>query len=197
MKIETVMRICIAILLVSGFTISGYFRRKASLAGEEISMRPEGLVTMILLRLFGFAGWISIILFVIQPAWLRWSEVLLPNWIRWFGAALSLLAIPLLFWMFQSLGKNITHTIAIREEHSLVQRGPYRWIRHPLYTFGAMFASGLLIMTANWFIAILMFAGSFFLALRTPVEEKKLLETFGQEYQEYMQETGRFLPRMR
>ena len=82
----------------------------------------------------------------------------------------------------------------IKDSHTLVTSGPYRWIRHPIYT--TYFASTLsfFLLTANWFIGLVLVAMSILLASRVEGEEAMLLERFGDEYRAYMQRAGRFLP---
>jgi protein-S-isoprenylcysteine O-methyltransferase Ste14 len=133
---------------------------------------------------------------MINPAWMAWSALPLPAWLRWVGAGLVAAAIPLEYWMFSSLGKNVTDTVATRQEHTLVTHGPYRWIRHPLYTFGFLAFAGFTLLLANWFTGLAGLIAISVLAIRTPIEEAKLIERFGDEYREYMQRTGRFLPRL-
>jgi protein-S-isoprenylcysteine O-methyltransferase Ste14 len=177
-------------------TISAYHRRKAARAGNErVSRREEGRPIMILLRLAGLSLWLSTLVYVINPDWLRWATLPLPVELRWLGAALSAIALPLIFWMFSSLGDNVTDTVAIRQKHSLVTHGPYRWIRHPLYSFGALFFVGIMLLMANGFVIAIGGVALSLLLLRTPIEEAKLIEKFGDEYRAYMQRTGRFLPR--
>jgi protein-S-isoprenylcysteine O-methyltransferase Ste14 len=79
----------------------------------------------------------------------------------------------------------------------LVTTGLYGWVRHPLYTAFLVEAVGISLLMANWFVAVT--AGSLWtlLAMRTRQEERKLIERFGDEYQEYMRRVGRFLPRLR
>jgi protein-S-isoprenylcysteine O-methyltransferase Ste14 len=150
---------------------------------------------MIVLRIAGFGVWLSIIAYVINPEWLAFAALPLPDWLRWFGFALSLTALPLLFWMFRSLGNNITDTVQTRQHAQLVVRGPYRYIRHPLYSFGALFFIGLMLMAANWLILLLGVVALTLLILRTPNEEAHLVEKFGDEYRTYMSYTPRFIPR--
>ncbi|MGW8251833.1 MAG: methyltransferase family protein, partial [Anaerolineales bacterium] len=76
-----------------------------------------------------------------------------------------------------------------------VTYGPYRWVRHPLYTVGFMMFIGLSLLAANWFIALMLVLGFVPLAMRTPIEEAHLVERFGDEYRRYMRRTGRYLPR--
>jgi protein-S-isoprenylcysteine O-methyltransferase Ste14 len=135
--------------------------------------------------------------YLINPRWMAWSQVGLPPAVRWAGAALSTIAVPLLFWMFRSLGGNVTDTVAIRREHRLVTAGPYRWIRHPLYSFGSLLLLGFSLLSASWFIAGAALVAAPFLVSRTRTEEARLLERFGDDYRAYIQHTGRFLPRLK
>ena len=91
---------------------------------------------------------------------------------------------------------NLTISISTRENHALVTTGPYRWVRHPLYTGGMVEAVGLCLLMANWLVALS--AGLFWalIAYRTPMEEKELIETFGDEYRQYLQRVGRFMPKI-
>ena len=94
-----------------------------------------------------------------------------------------------------SLGKNITDTVVTRKEATLVTHGPYHWVRHPLYSVAALFFPALPLLLANWFILLVGILALILLAIRTPIEEAKLIEKFGDEYREYMKCTGRFVPR--
>jgi protein-S-isoprenylcysteine O-methyltransferase Ste14 len=151
---------------------------------------------MIPLRLAGLALWGSVLLYLINPAWISWARLPLPNWIRWIGVGLAALSIPLMYWLFSSIGTNITHTVGTRERHQLVTHGIYRWVRHPLYSVGMTFFLSIALIAANWFIAAAEGFGFIFLLLRLPQEEQKLIERFGDEYRSYMEKTGRFFPRL-
>ena len=101
-----------------------------------------------------------------------------------------------LIWTLRSLGPNLTDTVVTRAAHTLVTRGPYRWVRHPFYDCMALFVVSISLMMANWFViasGILMFA---LLAIRSQTEEQNLLERFGEPYRAYRAATGRFLPKI-
>jgi protein-S-isoprenylcysteine O-methyltransferase Ste14 len=197
MRLETIFRLIMIGLLLSGTSISVYYRRRAQQdSKDEITYRDEGPFIMYALRLLGMGLWIAVIAYMINPNWMKWASIILPTWFRWSAVGLAGIAWGFTFWMFRSLGKNITATVVTRKAHSLVMDGPYRWIRHPLYTFATLFYISLGLIAANWFIpliALLVFA---MLAVRTPKEEEKLIEKFGEDYRRYMQRTGRFLPRL-
>jgi protein-S-isoprenylcysteine O-methyltransferase Ste14 len=97
--------------------------------------------------------------------------------------------------MFISLGMNITDSVTTRREHELVTSGPYRWIRHPLYTFGALLFLSLSLVMGNWLIVLLGIPTYAILVHRTGIEEEKLKDRFGEQYKRYTKRTGRFFPR--
>jgi protein-S-isoprenylcysteine O-methyltransferase Ste14 len=195
---ENIYRFAGLVLFGAAMAISITFRRRAAKSGDKISARKEeGSLFSTLRSLFGMALWLSALIYLINPRWMAWSQVVLPGWSRWLGAGIILICLPLEYWLFSSLGKNVTHTVAIRKEHTLVKEGPYRWVRHPLYSVGLMLFIGFSLLAANWFIALMMLSIFPFLVLRTPLEERRLIERFGDEYREYMRTTGRFFPRLR
>ncbi len=192
---ETIFRILIAGFMVTAFVVSAFFRSRAQVkGGDKIDWKQEGSGLMVLLRVTGFGMWIGMLVWVINPAWLGFAALPLPEAVRWFGVALCAIALPLVVWMFQSLGNNITDTVQTRAHAQLVVRGPYKWIRHPLYSFGGLLFLGLLLMAANALLMGLAAIAFTLLLLRTPNEEAKLVEKFGDEYRTYMARTARFVP---
>jgi protein-S-isoprenylcysteine O-methyltransferase Ste14 len=185
------------IVVVAFFTIVGIalpFRIRSQSTGEKLDRTQEGMFTMIALRLGGLVLWGSVIAFMISPASMRWSSLPLTASLRWSGVAVSVLTAVLLIWTLRSLGKNLTDTVVTRQAHTLVTRGPYRWVRHPFYGCMFLFLSGTALMTANWFVMATGLVVFSILAARSRTEEEKLLERFGEPYRAYRASTGRFLP---
>jgi len=176
-------------------SISIFFRRRADHLGEKISTDGEGVLILNLRRIFGLALWLSALAYLLSPHWMAWARLPLSPRVRWSGAALMVLCVPLIYWVFSSLGKNVTPTVAIRKEHTLVTHGPYRWVRHPLYSVGFLAFTGLSLLAANGFIFTTLLLCFPILMARTITEEARLVERFGDDYRDYMQRTGRYLPR--
>lgn len=175
--------------------VSSYHRRRADRAGDPISARVEPLPVRILTRGFGGAAWLAIFATILAPERMAWSTFTPPPLLQWLGAAI-VLASPLLFlWVFRNLGGNVTSTVVTRRKHSLVTKGPYRWVRHPLYSVGALFMLGLSLLLGSWLIPLLAAPAMLGLVLRTPDEEAALIARFGDDYRAYMARTGRYLPR--
>lgn len=193
---ETIFRILAAIILFTGIGISSYFRRKADKdSGEKISRKVDGSAMMNVIKFGGLILWLSPLVYLLNPQWMVWSKIGLPEWMRWLGVGVGILCILSIYWLFSSIGGGITPTSATRTQHTLVTRGPYRWVRHPLYTVGSSLFVSFGLMADNWFIAVLGILAFIAMAIRTPKEEANLIEKFGDEYREYMKRTGRFLPK--
>lgn len=194
---ENIYRLTAIGIFLAGAAISTHFRRKADReTGEKISPRAEGLPIMIALRIFGLALWLGVFAYLIQPAWMSWSQFELPAGVRWAGAVLGGLAVLLAYWVFSNLGTNVSPSVETRKQHQLVTSGPYRWVRHPLYTMGMLSYLSFAILAANWYIALLAVVTFIILMIRLPKEEAGLIERFGDQYRDYMKRTGRFLPKL-
>ncbi len=99
----------------------------------------------------------------------------------------------------RALGRFMTAALQVREDHRLVQEGPYRWIRHPTYTANMTMALGLTLLFLSPFLVALAAILIALAAYRARLEEGLLRspEGFGPAYESYMDRTGRFLPRFR
>jgi protein-S-isoprenylcysteine O-methyltransferase Ste14 len=194
---ENFFRILAAIILFTGMGISIYFRRKADReTGEKIERRVDGTAMMTAIRIGGLILWLSPFVYLINPQWMAWSKIGLPDWVRWLGVLVGILCVLGVYWLFSNIGSGITPTSATRKEHKLVTKGPYRWVRHPLYTVGSSMFVAFGMMANNWLIAALGVLTFILMAIRTPKEEANLIEKFGDEYREYMKRTGRYLPKL-
>ncbi len=196
MTSETPYRIAVIVVMVLTVAVTAYHRLQAAASGEKISRKDEGYLFAAVLRLSGLCLFIATLAYVISPASVQWATIALPIWIRWLGIVTGILCSFLMYWTLNSLGKNLTDTVVTRAEATLVTHGPYRWVRHPFYVTTALLMASVTSLAANWLIG----AGSLLvlglLAVRTPKEERMLIEKFGQQYRDYMAKTGRFVPRL-
>lgn len=111
------------------------------------------------------------------------------------GVTLILLGVALRWYAIWTLGRYFTRDVAVSADQKIVQKGPYRSIRHPAYsgTFLTMLGVGLAM--TNWASLVTLltcvFLGHMY---RIHVEEKALIQTIGQPYIEYMHHTRRIIP---
>ena len=184
------------IILAASFMPFGLYHRIRSHTGEKIDRWQEGVCILFGLRLTALLMFAAGIAWMIDPPLMAWSSLPLPLWLRGVGFCVAACAGVLWVWTFHTLGKNLTDTVVTRKDHSLVTSGPYRWVRHPFYTATFIGLVGGSLAMANWLFLILGGMGIGFLVVRTRIEEKKLVERFGDDYLEFMQRTGRFFPRL-
>lgn len=193
---ELQFRIVTVLLLAFVFGVSGSYRRRADRIGGALD-KSQGGRTLAALRLLSLFGLLPLVLYLVNPAWVTWARLPLAAWLRWLGVGVALAMLPAIVWLFRTIGANISPRETTREGHRLVTAGPYRYIRHPLYTFGALFYVALALMTALWPVVAVLAVAFGVLAWRTRKEEQNLIARFGEDYRLYMAQTGRFLPRLR
>jgi protein-S-isoprenylcysteine O-methyltransferase Ste14 len=199
---EPIFRAIFFVLLIAVVVIRIYYGWRIGRTGESgwsvkaEAVEREGrwsILLRIVLALFSVA---AIILYAVNPAWLGTFAIPLPPWSQWLGVGLGAAGLILLAWVHHTLGRHWSANLQLKEEHTLVTSGPYRWARHPMYTALFGFFAGLVLVSASWLVALLVVAAIFVLCARVGEEEMMMTEQFGDEYRIYMQRTGRFLPRL-
>ena len=191
------LRLWALVVLLTSVTISGSYRARARKLSGTIERRREGGLALAARAAGGLGAFGAILLHAIVPQVMGWAALAMPEAVRWIGALLGLVAIPGTYWVFSSIGRNVSETVLTKEQHELVQHGPYRWIRHPLYTLGVLLLLAEGLMLASWLV--LLFALVAFVVFRfvvVPIEERQLELRFGDGYRRYRQTTGAMLPRV-
>ena len=111
------------------------------------------------------------------------------------GIVLMLIGIAFRFYAVSILGKYFSMRLAIQPGQTVVQDGPYRWIRHPSYTGALITLFGVGLALGNWLsLIVILVAGLIGYSYRVMVEERILLAALGDPYREYMKHTKRFIP---
>jgi protein-S-isoprenylcysteine O-methyltransferase Ste14 len=95
----------------------------------------------------------------------------------------------------RTLGKQWALAARVVEDHALITAGPYRLVRHPIYSgmFMMMIATGLVVGTWQGLLAgsVIFLAGTLW---RVRLEETLLIETFGSQYEDYKKRVPAFIP---
>lgn len=116
------------------------------------------------------------------------------GFVRDIGVVLVALGGLLRIWSIAVLGRFHSAYVALMEGHSLVQSGPYRYLRNPSYLGMLIVMVGIPLVFGTWF-PLLAIPGAFIiLKWRIKAEEDFLGEHFGEEYEEYRQRTFRLIP---
>lgn len=194
---DLIFRILLLALFVGFIAHRGYYTRKLGRPNADTLKAREEKSTPLLANLLSLPAFIGTSLYIFYPPWMAWASLPFPAWLRWAGVGLALLGFLLLQWAHQALGRNWSDTPRLLKEQSLVTNGPYRWVRHPIYTAFLLIMSATLFISANWFIGLMWIIMTFLEVMsRISSEEGMMLEQFGDVYRMYMQGTGRLLPRL-
>ena len=127
----------------------------------------------------------------------HWPAAALPHHrsFMFAGVALFVTGLLLRWWAIITLGRFFTVDVAIEPDHELIERGPFRMVRHPSYTGVLLAFVGLALTLGNWaaLLAILVPIGAAFIH-RMNVEENALSGALGPQYTDYMRRTNRLVP---
>jgi protein-S-isoprenylcysteine O-methyltransferase Ste14 len=165
------------------------FFSKSTKRRETVAQRIEHLVPALLGFLFvfqeGFGG-----TFLARRIFPDSAALMLVS------VVMTILGLLFAVWARLTLGANWSGTVTIKRNHQLIRRGPYRWIRHPIYT--GMLAALLATAVAQGLLSGLIGFAFLYLALyrKARREESFLSREFGEGFAEHRQRTGMFLPRL-
>ena len=114
--------------------------------------------------------------------------------IAWTGAVLCIAGLLFALWARLILGRNWSGMVTLKEGHELVEHGPYRFVRHPIYTgmLAMFFATALVQRHLAGFVGVLLMFASFWIKLG--LEENLMLQQFPERYPAYRQRTKRIIP---
>jgi protein-S-isoprenylcysteine O-methyltransferase len=111
------------------------------------------------------------------------------------GLAMIVLGIVVRMWAIATLRQFFTVNVTLREGHTLIRRGPYRWIRHPSYTGSLLSFYGFALAIENvWAALVVIVPITYAFFVRMRVEEAVLRGAFPEEYPAYERETRRLVP---
>ena len=115
--------------------------------------------------------------------------------VRAFGIVLTYLGVAFAIWARFHLGRNWSARITLKVGHELIRSGPYRYIRHPIYSGILLAATGTALAEGRWRAVLgvsLILLGYIFKARK---EERLLAGQVGENFDEHRKRTGMLLPR--
>jgi protein-S-isoprenylcysteine O-methyltransferase Ste14 len=111
------------------------------------------------------------------------------------GLAIMLLGIALRQWSVFTLGQFFTVQVRVRDDQTVVDWGPYRFVRHPSYTAIILSFVGIGVALENWLsLVVLMIVPTIGLVVRIGVEERALTDALGEPYQRFAATRARLIP---
>ncbi|WP_329741776.1 isoprenylcysteine carboxylmethyltransferase family protein [Dyella sp. A6] len=165
-----------------------------SARGVKAPAREDSMGSQLLYRVPMVLAFV--ILFMHGPRTSEFYGRFLPASPAWWCVGMLVLLCGLGFacWARVVLGRNWSADVQVKQDHELVQQGPYRWVRHPIYTGMLLGLAGTALALGQWrdLLALALVAGSFWYKLRH--EERWMREVFGAVYEDYMRRTKALIP---
>ena len=189
---ELPYRIAVGGTWIIGYAVRLYYERRAR-GVQRVSARH--LTRDRIFYWLVFTAFVLALVYAFTP-FLDAAHLPLPAIVRWLGLPFAVLGVALLRATHHALGRNWSGKLEIAAEHRLIVAGPYRRVRHPMYTALFCIAFAYSLLSANWIVAganILAVTLMYF--ARVNDEEQMLIDQFGDEYRAYMRRTGRLVPR--
>lgn len=205
MEMSLFFRISFVLLWAAFGIVRGYYGRKTkthdSLVGIKEKLKTakeeEGRWFMILTAVVTVIGGIGLILYLLAPPWWIWTRIPLGEWVQWLGIVFAVVPLFYLVWVHRHLDTQWSIALELQEDHKLVTSGPYKRVRHPMYLGIFVYTTGLILISSD-LLVLVFFAFSIWANYRRiPREEQMMIDQFGDEYREYIKQSGRLLPSFR
>jgi protein-S-isoprenylcysteine O-methyltransferase Ste14 len=162
-------------------------RTKATERHESVASRASHVIPLIVgAVLIGIPG--------VPPAWIHQRVLGAPLPLYGIGTILVAVGLAFSIWARLHLGTNWSATVTLKERHELVRSGPYRWVRHPIYTGLLLALLGTALSRNDW-CAMLGFAlATTALVRKLSIEERWMLSAFKEEYRQYRANVPALIP---
>jgi len=160
-------------------------------SGDPAKARDRGSFRLLMALLWLALGLAFALSFILPQATILWHRAV----VFFVGIALMLAGIAFRFYAMSVLGRFFTYDVAVHAGQTVVEAGPYGYIRHPSYTGALITLVGLGLALGNWagLIALLACMGAAY-AYRISVEEAALVAALGEPYKRYVRRTRRLVP---
>jgi protein-S-isoprenylcysteine O-methyltransferase Ste14 len=133
----------------------------------------------------------------IEPRWLHRPIFPASPWLQILAILITAIGIGFAIWARVYLGGNWSSFVTVKVEHQLVRTGPYRWVRHPIYSglILGLFGTALAQRRLGGLVSVALFYTGF--KIKSRIEERAMTSTFGAEYNDYSRTTGAIVPKLR
>lgn len=198
-------RVFLAVLLVAYPTIQIYFGRHGGSGSpstgysrpDSQTIQREGRALFIIQVLVFFAIVACVAIEAVYPRLLSAFDIAIPIWVRWLAVGVTALSLVGLSLVHRELGRYWSAFLEVKSDHEPIVSGPYRWVRHPMYSALMVHAVGLGIVAANGLLLALGVLRALMFLVKIPREESMLIARFGDQYHAYAKPRGRLIPRLR
>jgi protein-S-isoprenylcysteine O-methyltransferase Ste14 len=202
-EVIRVLSILLAVGVIGYLAVPLFSMRERKDLGSVKASKPTGVILkQFFVFQVSFLPLFFLLLGAVIPSWVYGTLLNLSfngvEYLQVVSVPLFLIGAILAGWSGLTMQNFMRPSLEVREKHELVTRGPYSCIRHPLYTSSILMTLAPALLLFH-IVLIISFLGCLGIVYRRTVLEEELLaseEGLGQAYRDYMQKTGRFLPKL-
>ena len=173
-------------------------RRVRKRIGRSPNLKPRGLKEKLL-----WLGWLVVILIWMTQSWFiahvpgaHLMDPLVSRPALVAGIALTVAGYVATLWCYAAMGDAWRIGINAKEKNTLVNRGPYRFVRHPIYLFQMVMLAGGVLLLPTILSFVILLVHLVCVLIKAGDEETYLLSVHGEAYRDFMASTGRLLPKI-
>jgi protein-S-isoprenylcysteine O-methyltransferase Ste14 len=160
-------------------------------SADSSKARDRGSLNLIVALWWGGMAVDFAMCLLLPQAAISWRR----NSVFFAGIVLILAGVAFRWYSIAILGKYFTFDVAVHNNHTLIQEGPYRYIRHPSYSGALLSLVGFGLALGNWAgLALFLFCMGIAYSYRIPIEEAALAAGLGEPYRQYVSRTWRLIP---
>jgi protein-S-isoprenylcysteine O-methyltransferase Ste14 len=156
---------------------------------EPIWQRMSTIVIMVVAVL---------LLGLLDQRWAVLEQRFVPDtdWVRWAGLVATVAGLAFSVWARRHLGRFWSARVGLKENHELIQSGPYAWVRHPIYTGILLGTIGSALVVGEYRALAAVALVWIGLIMKARREENLLSQEFGEAFVRYRERTGWLLPKI-
>lgn len=200
MGIEEEFKICYLVIVALYVGIRIYFSvlvnksKHKIFAVDKAAVTNEGIFRVILRIVLFSTRNVAIILYFLDYS--QFFLIRIPVIIRIIGLILGTVSVIVLVHVQTCLGRFWSTSLTLTEDHRLIQKGLYKYIRHPMYLVLICIMIFHILVPANFLIMVPSAIAIINIYTRIGREEKMLIDHFGDDYLKYMKTTNKIIPNL-
>lgn len=157
-------------------------------------VRRQPAAQRLLQRALGITALALLFVRALSVGWLGWRFVKQGQGVAYAGVAVTAAGVALAVWARVVLGRNWSGTVTVKADHELVQRGPYRLVRHPIYSGVTLALLGTAVAVGEVRALLAVLVALLAWRIKWPVEERFMIEQFGDRYLQYRRRVKAIVP---
>ena len=133
---------------------------------------------------------------ILKRMGLWWPLLSDQMWLGLLGVTLTAAGLLFAIWARLYLGQNWSGQVMVKEDHELIRSGPYHFVRHPIYSGILLALAGNTLCLRNLWAFLGLALAWLGLWIKSRLEERFMVATFGTQYEDYRRTTGAILPHL-